>query len=86
MKNKLIEAASAASTKRFVLRIAGCVEPELIGPFKNAQTRDLKARKLRNAEEDDGIFWLNVTDGEVSVGAYSGGFMEEIKGFTGSEE
>lgn len=75
------EIQKAKKTERFVLRIAGGVEPELIGPFKNAQTRDAKARRVRNADEDDGVFWLNVTNGEVSVGAYSGGFMDGLPGF-----
>lgn len=48
--------------------------------------RDTKAKKLHNADEDDGVFWLNVTEkGEVTVGSFSGGFMEGIKGFNGSE-
>jgi len=80
--------------KRYVLHVVGCVDPSLVGPYLTAKSRDMKAKKLRNADEDgglfcsqNGIFWLNVTEkGEVTVGSYSGGFMDGIKGFNGSEE
>jgi hypothetical protein len=72
--------------KRLVLLVEGCVEPSLVGPYKTAKARDTKARTLRNANEDDGVFWLNVLEGNhVEVGAYSGGFMEGKEGFLGSE-
>jgi hypothetical protein len=79
------------STKRFVLRVEGCVEPGIVGPYKTAKLRDAKARKIRNdsggENSNDGVFWLNVTDnGKVQVGAYSNGFMEGQRGFPGSED
>jgi len=72
-------------TKRYVLQVLGCVEPRLVGPYKTVRGRDTAARRLRNADQDDGVFWLNVTDGKAHVGAYSGGFMDDKPGFEGSE-
>jgi len=72
--------------KRFVLQVEGGVEPMLVGPFKSAKKRDRSARKIRNANEEDGVFWLNVTSkGRVDLGAYTNGFMEDEEGFEGSE-
>jgi hypothetical protein len=72
--------------KRYVLHVAGCVDPYLVGPYASAKTRDAKAIKLRNEDEEDGVFWLNVDNkGNVLVGAYSGGFMEGQPDFPGSE-
>ena len=48
------------------------------------EDRDKEAKRIRNEgidnhgdAENNGVFWLDVTsDGKVSVGAYSNGFME----------
>lgn len=75
-----------ATKKYFVLRVIGGVEPEVVGPFKTIKARDTKARTLSNRDAEDGVFWMNVTnDGKVTVGSYSGGYMEGIRGFNGSE-
>jgi hypothetical protein len=69
-------------TKHYVIHVVGGTEPELRGPYKTARIRDLAARRGRNGNEEDGIFWLNVEEGdELSIGTYSNGFMEGIKGF-----
>jgi hypothetical protein len=72
--------------KRYVLHVWGCVDPYLVGPFTTAKKRDAKAKRLRNADEEDGVFWLNVdSKGKIELGAYSGGFMDGERGFPGSE-
>lgn len=73
-----------SKSKLYVLHVEGCIEPSVKGPFKNCKARDAKAKKLRNADEDDGVFWLDVKDGKPIVGSYSGGFMEGISGFYGT--
>jgi len=73
-------------TKRYVLHVLGDVDPRLVGPYYTAKGRDNKAKALRNDGGDDGVFWLNVSEqGAVTVGSFSGGFMEGIRGFNGSE-
>jgi hypothetical protein len=70
-------------TKHYVIHVVGGTEPELRGPYKTARVRDFTARRLRKAkDEEDSFFWLNIHKGGVpSIGAYSNGFMEGIKGF-----
>ena len=78
-----------AVIKRYVLHVQGCVEPHLAGPYRTAKSRDIVARKIRNEgggeNSNDGVFWLNLTDGKIEVGAYSGGYMNGEPDFPGSE-
>ena len=61
---------------RFILKIEGDVEPVLIGPYSDLE-RDVAAKAMRNASDgEDGIFWLDLDNGQVKVGSYSAGFME----------
>jgi hypothetical protein len=66
-----------AKTNYYVLKIEGGVESELIGPYKTYKGRDNVARRLRNANEEDGIFWLDQTGTKLTTGSYSNGFMEK---------
>lgn len=67
-----------SKTKHYVLFVFGCIDPSLRGPYTSCDKRDEAAKKIRNSEGDEnGVFWLDVTDkGKVSVGSYSGAFME----------
>jgi hypothetical protein len=59
--------------------ILGDVEPDLIGPFEDAEARDAEA-KIRRAEEGDehGYYMLDIPDdAPPSMNAYPGGFFEE---------
>lgn len=67
---------------RYVLVVRGFVEPEVRGPYATEHARDSAARSLRNADENNGVFWLNVQGEDVKTGAYSNGFMEGLPGFT----
>jgi hypothetical protein len=58
----------------YVLEIYRDVEPFLHGAFESEGRRDAKARELRqrDASEENGLFWLNVTvGGDATVGFYS---------------
>jgi hypothetical protein len=45
------------------------------------EARDAEAKWLHESEEfdqeDDVVFWLDMVDGEISIGAYSAGFFLE---------
>src|ERR1019366_7860375 len=63
----------------YVLEIVGDLEPKLRGPYKNSDTRDRAAKRLRAMDEEyeNGIFALDlVKNGKISVWAYSAGFLE----------
>ena len=63
----------------YVLEIVGDVEPTLRGPYKNTDTRDRAAKRLRAKDEEyeNGIFALDlVKNGKVRVWAYSAGFLD----------
>ena len=69
-------------TKYYVLFVEGDIEPSLLGPYKTQKERDAKARELKINEEgyandENGIFWMDVTNGVPEVGFYNGGFFEE---------
>ena len=56
------------------------IEPRIVGPFADGDTRDKKARELRREHgQDHGIFMLNVTliSGATTIDAYSGAFFME---------
>ena len=64
----------------YVLIVLGDIEPELRGPYRDAEDRDLAAKqhRKRDVSENDGIFWLDVGEhGKPEVGSYSGGFFDE---------
>jgi len=64
-------------TKYYVVLVEGDVEPEQFGPFDTERERDIKARELRNENDEDGIYWLDMKGKEPEIGSYSGMFFEE---------
>ena len=72
MKRNIVVAA-------YVLEIVGDIEPTLRGPYKNTDTRDRAARRLRekDGEKENGIFALDLmNNGKIRVWAYSAGFLD----------
>ena len=72
MKRNVVVAA-------YVLEIVGDIEPNLRGPYKNPDTRDRTAKRLREKDEEkeNGIFALDLmNNGKIRVWAYSAGFLE----------
>jgi hypothetical protein len=66
----------------YLLVIYGDIEPELLGPFKDEDERDMKALDIRKDEGNQhGIFMLTVeeTTHKPEVDAYSGGFFEDAE-------
>ena len=64
----------------YVLEIVGDIEPKLRGAYKNTDTRDRAAKRLRekDAEKENGIFALDLmNNGKIRVWAYSAGFLDE---------
>jgi hypothetical protein len=73
MKRKVVVAA-------YVLEIVGDIEPTLRGPYKNMDTRDRAAKRLRekDAGKENGIFALDLMkNGKLHIWAYSAGFLDE---------
>jgi DNA-directed RNA polymerase subunit M/transcription elongation factor TFIIS len=72
------EGKPESEPKHYLLIVSGCVEPQpLEGPFTEEE-RDARAREARNADEDDGVFWVEIDENGVpEIGAFSGAFMEE---------
>ena len=71
MKRNVVAAA-------YVLEIENDIQPKLYGPYKNADTRDGAAKRLRAKDQEDekGIFALDVMkSGKVRVWAYAAGFV-----------
>jgi hypothetical protein len=63
----------------YVLEIVGDIEPTLRGPYKNTDTRDRAAKRLRvrDARKENGIFALDLMrNGKIRVWAYSAGFLD----------
>src|ERR1700674_2962974 len=73
MKKNTVETA-------YVLESEGDIEPTLRGPYKNTDTRDRAAKRLRekDAEKENGIFALDLmNNGKIRVWAYSAGFLDD---------
>lgn len=71
MKRNVVVAA-------YVLEIEGDIEPTLRGPYKDTDTRDRAAKRLRVKDrgQENGIFALDlIRNGKVRVWAYSAGFL-----------
>lgn len=69
-----------ARTGIYLVFVEGDIEPQIIGPFADAEERDSTAHELRReCGEDHGIFMLNVdpANGKPTMGAYCGGFFRE---------
>jgi hypothetical protein len=67
-------------TKFYLVIVYGDVEPMTAGPYKSSIDRDQGAKDFRASDEaqEDGIFWLNITDDWApEIGAYSDSFFEE---------
>jgi len=73
-----------SGNKHYIIHVVGSIEPQLRGPYKTSQSRDLAARRLRQAkDEEDGFFSLDIDkSGKPSIDSYSNGFMEGLPGFT----
>ncbi len=72
MKRNVVVAA-------YVLEIVDDIEPTLRGPYKNTDTRDRAAKRLRkkDAGKENGIFALDMmNNGKIQVWAYSAGFLD----------
>lgn len=54
---------------RYLVLVAGCVEPELYGPYPTDQTRVKDARSRRKS--DDCIFRLTVVNGRPNVAPFA---------------
>src|SRR5260370_23386189 len=64
----------------YVLEIVGDIEPRLRGPYRNTDTRDRAAKRLRekDAEKENGIFALDLmNNGKIRVRTYSAEFLDE---------
>ena len=71
----------------YILKIVGDIEATLRGPYKNTDTRDRAAKRLRekDAEKENGIFALDLMkNGKLHIWAYSAGFLDEA--FEAEEE
>jgi len=62
---------------RYLLVVAGDIEPELKGPYKTEAGRDTAALAHKRAHGDrDGLFMLDITaQGRPRVASYSGAFF-----------
>jgi hypothetical protein len=72
MKRNVVVAA-------YVLEIEGDIEPNLRGPYKNTDTRDRAAKRLRATDKglDNGIFALDLTNnGKIVSGRLTHLFKE----------
>src|ERR1700731_3205716 len=81
MKRNVVVAA-------YVLEIVGDVEPTLRGPYKNPDTRDRAAKRLRKKDtgKENGIFALDMMDnGKIRVWAYSAGFLDSTSDAEGND-
>ncbi len=77
------------STHYFLLYVWQDVEPQITGPFHDENVRDTQARVLRRKEGPDegGIYWVDVdVSGNISVGAYTGGFLDDVDEDTSEAE
>lgn len=63
--------------KHYLLVTWGGVQPELLGPFPTAAERDKQAAQIHAENEEDGVYRLDAV-GDVSVGPYGGGEMDEL--------
>ena len=63
----------------YLLFIWGCVEPELVGPFKSTEEREAEAQRYWKEHKDQhGYFSLEVTKGcQVDVGGFTGDLFDE---------
>ena len=66
---------------KYLLIMHGDIEPEVIGPYQDGETRDEAALAYRREHgRDDGIFMLSTDEAGVpSVEAYCGGFFAEVE-------
>jgi len=64
--------------KFYLIDVVGSIDPALLGPFETDAKRDEQARLFHKAQrDDDALFWLDVKDGEPSIGSYTGEFFKE---------
>lgn len=68
------------ASRFYVLQVIGDVEPLLHGPFETEEERDALARKVHDKSDDgglyDGVYAVEIKNGEMSVDSYSGAFFE----------
>lgn len=77
-KKKTTASTTTTKIKFYVLLCEGGVELSPHGPYKTYEERDKIAKRLRNKDEDNEAFWMDIDEdgGGVKTGSYSGGFME----------
>ncbi|MBA4372270.1 MAG: hypothetical protein C0402_05360 [Thermodesulfovibrio sp.] len=66
------------SDKYYLLDVVDGIEPTVRGPYQTEEDQESEAKRIRKEEqsEDDCLFWAKVDeDGNLTVGAYSGGFF-----------
>jgi hypothetical protein len=70
---------SMTADRFFVVHSVGMTDPYVAGECKTYEERDeLAASLYATVDEDDVLFWLDVrANGEVEIGAYSGGFHDD---------
>jgi hypothetical protein len=64
--------------KLYLIDVEGGIEPTVRGPYETEEKQDAEARRIRREDQgdDDVLFWARVSvNGELEVGAYSGGFF-----------
>lgn len=68
-------------SKRYLVFVWGDVEPEIMGPFTDADDRNAMAGMIRAREGDEhGLYRLDIDEqGVPSIGAFGGGEMEELQ-------
>ena len=73
----------STTTTYWYVFVTGDVDPDAHGPFSSDEERDAAAKGARDSDDydEDGIFWLDITDGVPTIGAYAGAFFmgEELQ-------
>jgi hypothetical protein len=58
-------------TKLYIFAAWGCVEPEMIGPYKTERGRIAAAKRYKRKNgEDSAVFRLDVTNGVPTAGSF----------------
>ena len=65
----------------YVLFVESDIEPSLLS-IQNTKERDAKAKELKVTEDgyandENGIFWMDVINGVPNVGVYGGRFFDD---------
>lgn len=66
--------------KYYLLHVEDGISPEVRGPYESEDEQDAEAKRIRKEEQgdEDCLFWAAVDEkGNLTAGAYSGGFFIE---------